>query len=135
MGLGGKWNGCPVQRGAGDPTSEQERDSGKFATPRDSNDCAVRGGGGCCQIENTMRRRLTSALVNSREARALLYFLVPMNKKLQARKRTKKKDAGAQIAAHAEVPPLYASFTIYGFKVRRPQQQPAPLVRCHRQPQ
>jgi len=76
-----------------------------------------------------MRGRLTSALVNSREARALLYFVVPMNKKSKARKRTKKKDAGVQIAAHAELPTRYGSFTIYGFKGRGPQEEAVALVR------
>jgi len=52
-----------------------------------------------------------------------------MNKKLQARKRTKKKDAGVQIAAHAELPTRYGSFTIYGFKGRGPQQEAVALVR------
>jgi len=52
-----------------------------------------------------------------------------MNKKLQARKRTKKKDAGVQIAAHAELPTRYGSFTIYGFKGRGPQEEAVALVR------
>jgi GTP cyclohydrolase II len=52
-----------------------------------------------------------------------------MNKKSKARKRTKKKDAGVQIAAHAELPTRYGSFTIYGFKGRGPQEEAVALVR------
>ena len=67
--------------------------------------------------------------MNSRDARALLYFSVPMNRKSQARKRTKKKNKGPQIAAHAQLPTRYGRFTIYGFEGRGPQEEAVALVR------
>ena len=76
-----------------------------------------------------MRWRSTTAPVNSPKARALLYFPVPMNKKSQARKRTKKKNTWVQIAAHAELPTRYGRFTIYGFKGRGPEEEAVALVR------
>jgi GTP cyclohydrolase II len=67
--------------------------------------------------------------MNSRDARALLYFSVPMNRKSQARKRTKGKKAGLQMVAHAALPTRYGRFTIYGFKGRGPQEEAVALVR------
>jgi GTP cyclohydrolase II len=52
-----------------------------------------------------------------------------MNRKSLARKQTKKKNAGVQIAAHAELPTRYGSFTIYGFQGRGPQEEAVALVR------
>ena len=60
---------------------------------------------------------------------ALLYFSLPMNRKSQARNRTKKKVAGVQIAAHAQLPTRYGRFTIYGFEGRGPQEEAVALVR------
>src|SRR5260370_1490015 len=52
-----------------------------------------------------------------------------MDRTSQARKRTKKTNTGAQIAAHAELPTRYGRFTIYGFKGRGPQEEAVALVR------
>jgi len=52
-----------------------------------------------------------------------------MNRKSQTRKRTKKKFAGLQIAAHAQLPTRYGRFTIYGFEGRGPQEEAVALVR------
>jgi GTP cyclohydrolase II len=52
-----------------------------------------------------------------------------MNRKSQARNRTKKKFAGLQIAAHAQLPTRYGRFTIYGFEGRGPQEEAVALVR------
>src|SRR5260370_1380288 len=52
-----------------------------------------------------------------------------MDRTSQARKRTKKTNTGAQIAAHAELPTRYGRFTIYGFKGRGPQEEGVALVR------
>jgi GTP cyclohydrolase II len=52
-----------------------------------------------------------------------------MGRKSQAKKRTKKKNTGAQIAAHAELPTRYGRFTIYGFKGRGPNEEAVALVR------
>src|SRR5258706_10274671 len=68
-----------------------------------------------------MRWRPIRAPMNSQDARALLYFSVPMNRKSQARKRTKRKNTGPQMVAHAALPTRYGRFTIYGFKGRGPQ--------------
>src|SRR5258707_2972127 len=68
-----------------------------------------------------MRWRAIRAPMNSQDARALLYFSVPMNRKSQARKRTKRKNTGPQMVAHAALPTRYGRFTIYGFKGRGPQ--------------
>src|SRR6266849_5102787 len=76
-----------------------------------------------------MRWRPACAPMNSRDARALLYFSVAMNRKSQARKRTKKKNAGLQMVAHAALPTRYGRFTIYGFKGRGPQEEAVALVR------
>ena len=76
-----------------------------------------------------MRWRSASGPMNSRDARALLYFSVPMNRTSQARKQTKKKNAGLQIAARAELPTRYGRFTICGFEGRGPQEEAVALVR------
>jgi GTP cyclohydrolase II len=52
-----------------------------------------------------------------------------MNRKSQARNRTKKKFAGLQIAAYAQLPTRYGRFTIYGFEGRGPQEEAVALVR------
>src|SRR5258708_15081732 len=52
-----------------------------------------------------------------------------MNRKSQPRKQTKKKNAGVQIAAHAELPTRYGRFTIYGFRGHGPQEEAVALVR------
>jgi GTP cyclohydrolase II len=52
-----------------------------------------------------------------------------MNRKSQPRKQTKKKNAGVQVAAHAELPTRYGRFTIYGFKGHGPQEEAVALVR------
>jgi GTP cyclohydrolase II len=52
-----------------------------------------------------------------------------MSKKLQASKRTKRKTAGVQMIAHAELPTRYGRFTIYGFEGRGPQEEAVALVR------
>jgi GTP cyclohydrolase II len=52
-----------------------------------------------------------------------------MSKKLQASKRTKRKTAGVQMIAQAELPTRYGQFTIYGFEGRGPQEEAVALVR------
>jgi GTP cyclohydrolase II len=52
-----------------------------------------------------------------------------MNRTSQARKQTKKKNAGLQIAARAELPTRYGRFTICGFEGRGPQEEAVALVR------
>jgi GTP cyclohydrolase II len=52
-----------------------------------------------------------------------------MNRKSQARKRTKKKNTGPQMAAQAELPTRYGRFTIYGFEGRGAQEEAVALVR------
>jgi GTP cyclohydrolase II len=52
-----------------------------------------------------------------------------MSKKLQASKRTKRKTAGVQMIAQAELPTRYGRFTIYGFEGRGPQEEAVALVR------
>src|SRR5713226_4761132 len=76
-----------------------------------------------------MRWRPACAPMNSQDARALLYFSVPMNRKSQARKRTKRKNTGPQMVAHAALPTRYGRFTIYGFKGGGPQEEAVALVR------
>ena len=76
-----------------------------------------------------MRWRPTCAPMNSQDAWALLYFSVPMNRKSQARKRTKRKNTGPQMVAHAALPTRYGRFTIYGFKGDGAQEEAVALVR------
>ncbi len=52
-----------------------------------------------------------------------------MNTKSQHGKRSKRKDTGLQMIAHAELPTRYGRFTIYGFKGRGPQEEAVALVR------
>ena len=67
--------------------------------------------------------------MNSQDARALLYFSVPMNRKAQTRKQTKEKNTGLRVVAHAALPTRYGRFTIYGFKGHAPQEEAVALVR------
>ena len=52
-----------------------------------------------------------------------------MNRKSQARKRTKRKNTGPQMVAHAALPTRYGRFTIYGFKGDGAQEEAVALVR------
>jgi GTP cyclohydrolase II len=52
-----------------------------------------------------------------------------MNRKSQARKRTKKKNNGLKVAAHAQLPTRYGRFTIYGFEGRGAEEEAVALVR------
>jgi GTP cyclohydrolase II len=52
-----------------------------------------------------------------------------MSQKSQTRTRTKKKPAGLQMVAHADLPTRYGRFTIYGFAGRGPQEEAVALVR------
>ena len=63
------------------------------------------------------------------DSTSLLYFSFLMSKKSQASKRTKRKTAGMQMIAHADLPTRYGRFTIYGFKGRGAQEEAVALVR------
>jgi GTP cyclohydrolase II len=76
-----------------------------------------------------MRWGVTDALMNSRDAGALLYFAIPMSRKLQTRKRAEKKNTHLRMAAQAELPTRYGRFTIYGFEGRGPLEEAVALVR------
>jgi GTP cyclohydrolase II len=76
-----------------------------------------------------MKVSLIKAPPNSRDSGALLYFAIPMSRKSQVRKRTKKKRTGLQMAARAELPTRYGRFTIYGFEGRGPLEEAVALVR------
>ena len=76
-----------------------------------------------------MRLRSQTALRDSRDSEALLYFLFPMGRKPRQGKRSKKKAARIRMVAHADLPTRYGRFTIYGFKGRGPQEEAVALVR------
>jgi GTP cyclohydrolase II len=75
-----------------------------------------------------MKVSVRNTVVNSRDGGALLYFPIPMNRKLQPRKRTKKNN-NLRMAAQAELPTRYGRFTIYGFEGRGPLEEAVALVR------
>lgn len=52
-----------------------------------------------------------------------------MNRKSQARKRTKRKNTGPQMVAHAALPTRDGQFTIYGFRGRGRDEEAVALVR------
>jgi len=52
-----------------------------------------------------------------------------MSQKSQPRTQTKKKAAGVEMVAHADLPTRYGRFTIYGFEGRGPQADAVALVR------
>jgi len=60
---------------------------------------------------------------------SLLYCSFPMSVKLQQRKKSKKKTAGLQMIAKAELPTRYGRFAIYGFKGNAPEEEAVALVR------
>lgn len=76
-----------------------------------------------------MRLRSKTALRDSRDSEALLYFLFPMSRKPGQGKRSKKRAASIRMVAHADLPTRYGRFTIYGFKGRGPQEEAVALVR------
>jgi GTP cyclohydrolase II len=56
-------------------------------------------------------------------------FRFSMKAKSHRGNQSKKKNAGLQMIAHAELPTRYGRFTIYGFKGRGPQEEAVALVR------
>lgn len=52
-----------------------------------------------------------------------------MSGQLQSGARSKKKNTGVQMVAHADLPTRHGRFTIYGFKGRGPQEEAVALVR------
>jgi GTP cyclohydrolase II len=66
---------------------------------------------------------------NSRGQEALLYFSFPMSPKSRMVARSKGRNGGIEMVAHAELPTRFGRFTIYGFRGRGPQEEAVALVR------